>query len=142
MYKTIGRSAQPNIGSKTKIFPRCYPRPHRVGLPPPLNPPVVPLVMQSAQRRGGSAPLLSPRLTTWASHGKNITKPNILPLVFFPQGATRELSHLSSPVMPIISLHQENFLELTNFANASAVFFKVSTFTSNTFLSSIISFTK
>jgi len=76
----------------------------------------------------------------WASHGKNITQPNNLPLVvFFPQGATRELSHFYSPKMPIVSLHQENFSELTDFFNASAVFFKVSTFTSNTFFSSVIS---
>ena len=92
---------------------------------------------------GASALLVTPRLTTWASHGKNITQPNILPLfVFFPQGAIRELSHLSSPATPIVSLHQENFSDLTDFFNAFAVFFKVSTFTRNAFLSSIISLTK
>ena len=58
---------------------------------------------QSTQQRGGSAPPLTPRLATWASRGKNITQPNILPVVvFFPQGATRELSHFSSPEMPIV----------------------------------------
>jgi len=70
----------------------------------------------------------SPSLAMWSSRGKNITQPNILPLVvFFPQGATREISHLSNPAMPIVSLHQENFSELTDFVNASVVFFKVST---------------
>lgn len=127
MHKTIGRSTQPNIVSKT-----CT-----------LQTPCESLATQLAQRRGGFAPLLTSWLTTWASNGKNITQPNILPLVvFFPQGATRKLSHLSSLVTSIVSLHQENFLELANFFNASAIFFKVSTFTSNTFLSSIISLTK
>jgi len=87
--------------------------------------------MQWVQRRGGSILPLIPQLTKWASRGKDITQPNIIPLVFFfLQGATRELSHLSSPKMPIVSLHQENFSELTDFFNASVVFFKVSTFTS------------
>ena len=120
-----------------------YLGPQRVGLPVPLKPPVTPPATQCTQRRGGSAPLLNPRLTTWSSHGKNITQPNIFPLVvFFPQGAIRELSHLSSPAMPIVYLHQENFSKLTDFVNAFVVFFKVSTFTSNTFLSSTISLTK
>jgi len=77
------------------------------------------------------------------SHGKNITQPNLLPLVvFFPKGAIGELSYLSNLAMPIVSLHQENFSELIDFVNASVVFFKVSTFSSNTFPNSIISLTK
>jgi len=39
----------------------------------------------------------------------------------------------------IVSLHQENFLVLTKFVDESATFFKVSTFTNNTFLSSTMS---
>ena len=124
-------------------FPGHYPRPHSVGLPAPRKTPVTPSPSPRPQQRGGSAPLLIPWLTMWSSRGKNITQPNILPLVFFfPQGGTGELSHLSNPAMPIVSLHQENFSELTDFFNASALFFKVPTFTSNTFLSSIISLTK
>ena len=56
------------------------------------------------------APPLTLWFTMWASNGNSITQPNIPPLVvFFPWGATRELSQLSSATMPIVSLHQENF---------------------------------
>ena len=44
--------------------------------------------------------------------------------------------------MPKDSLQKENFLVLTKFIDESTTFFKVSTFSSNTFLSSTISLTK
>lgn len=76
MHKTIGRSAQPNIGSKKKSFLGRYPRPHRGGLPSPLKPPMTLPLRNRHNERGGSAPPLTPRLTMWASRRKNITKPN------------------------------------------------------------------
>ena len=45
----------------------------------------------------------------------------------------------SRETIHIVSLHQENFLVLTKFVDESATFFKVSTFTNNTFLSSTMS---
>ena len=82
--KTIGRFAQPNIGSKKKICRGVAPDPVEGGYPPPSNPPdrggyhppCDPPVVQSAQRRGGSTPPLTPWLTTSVSRGKNITQPN------------------------------------------------------------------
>ncbi len=76
MHKTIGRSVQPNIGSKKQNFLGHCPRPHNGGvICTPQTPSDLP-TMQSVQRRGGSAPPLTPPLTKWASRGKNITQPN------------------------------------------------------------------
>ena len=58
------------------------------------------------------------------------------------QGVTIKLSHWSRSATPIVSLHQENLSVLTDFVNESATFFKVSTFTNNSFFSSTISLTK
>ena len=87
--KTIGRFAQPNIGSNFFFLGRC-PKPHRGGLPTPFKPPgqggFPPPHCAIDATRGGSAPPLTPRFTTSVSHGKNLTQPNNLPLVvFFPQ---------------------------------------------------------
>ena len=64
MHKTIGRSAQPNIGSK-KNSQGTAPDPVQGGYPPPAT--------QSVEQSGGSAPPLTPRFTMWASRGKNNT---------------------------------------------------------------------
>ena len=92
MHKTMGGSAQPNIGSKTKIFQGIAPDPIEWGYLHPSNPMWPPCYVIRATKGGGSAPPLTPRLTTWASRGKNITQPNILPLVvFFPRGPQESL---------------------------------------------------
>ena len=58
MHKTIGRSAQPNIGSKKQNFlGRCL-GPHKGGLPTPLKPLVTPPVHnQRNEGRGDPPPL-------------------------------------------------------------------------------------
>ena len=56
MHKTIGRFAQPNIGSK-KNFPGRCPEPRRGGLLDPLKPPVTPL-LRSRRNEGGAPPPL------------------------------------------------------------------------------------
>jgi hypothetical protein len=58
------------------------------------------------------------------------------------QGVTGLHSQQSRAAMPMDPLHQENFSVLTDFVNESATFFKVSTFISDTFFSSIMSLTK
>jgi len=78
MHKTIGGSAQPKIGSKTKIFRGAAPDPIKWGYGYTSNPLWPPLATQSVQQRGWSAPPLTPQLTMWACHGKNITQPNII----------------------------------------------------------------
>jgi len=58
------------------------------------------------------------------------------------QGVTRLHSQQSRETMPIISLHQEDFLVLTKFVKESITFFKVPTFINKTFLYSTLSLTK
>ena len=77
MHKTIGRSAQPNRGSKKKFLGALPWTPVEGSYPPPSNPP-----LHNQRNEGGAPPPpLTPRLTTWASRGKNITQPNIITLV-------------------------------------------------------------
>lgn len=97
--------------------------------------------------RGVTAPLQTRRqgvLPCGASHGKNITHIEHYPSCCFisTQEVLREIIHFYIPIIPICSLHQENFLVLTNFVNAFTKFFKVSNFDSNTFFSSNIFLTK
>ena len=63
------------------------------------------------------------------SRGKNITYTQHSPTCCFlsTQGVTGELSHWSIPAIPIVSLHQENFLVLIYFVNVSKKFFIVYT---------------
>ena len=56
MHKTIGRSAQPNIGSKNQNFSGRCPGPHRRGLPAPLKPPVNPLLHNRHNEGGFHSP--------------------------------------------------------------------------------------
>jgi len=61
MHKTIGRFAQPNIGSKKNSPQRC-PRPRKGGYLPPQTP-YDPPTVQSAQQMGGLCPPSNPQLT-------------------------------------------------------------------------------
>jgi hypothetical protein len=78
------------------------------------------------------------------THAKNITHTQHSPTCCFLciQGSRGLYSQQSRATMPIVTLHQENFSVLTDFVNESAAFFKVSTFSSNTFFSSTMSLTK
>jgi hypothetical protein len=78
------------------------------------------------------------------THAKNITHTQHSPTCCFLciQGVTGLHSQKSRATMPMDPLHQENFSVLTDFVNESATFFKVSTFISDTFFSSIMSLTK
>jgi hypothetical protein len=78
------------------------------------------------------------------SRAKNITHTQHSPTCCFlcTQGVTGLHSQQSRAAMPMDPLHQENFSVLTDFVNESATFFKVSTFISDTFFSSIMSLTK
>jgi hypothetical protein len=98
---------------------------------------------------GGSAPPLTPlrarhRRSDTTTRAKNITHTQHSPTCCFlcTQGVTGLHSQQSRATMPMDPLHQENFSVLTNFVNESATFFKVSTFISDTFFSSIMSLTK
>jgi hypothetical protein len=105
------------------------------GLPPPpcggLRPPLTPL--RARRRRSDTT-----------TRAKNITHTQHSPTCCFlcTQGVTGLHSQQSRATMPMDPLHQENFSVLTNFVNESATFFKVSTFISDTFFSSIMSLTK
>jgi hypothetical protein len=99
--------------------------------------------------RGGPAPLLPPcraqrRRSDTTTRAKNITHTQHSPTCCFlcTQGVTGLHSQQSRAAMPMDPLHQENFSVLTDFVNESATFFKVSTFISDTFFSSIMSLTK
>jgi hypothetical protein len=78
------------------------------------------------------------------TRAKNITHTQHSPTCCFlcTQGVTGLHSQQSRATMPMDPLHQENFSVLTDFVNESATFFKVSTFISDTFFSSIMSLTK
>jgi hypothetical protein len=103
-------------------------------------------------RAGGSAPLHPPltplrarrRRSDTTTRAKNITHTQHSPTCCFlcTQGVTGLHSQQSRATMPMDPLHQENFSVLTDFVNESATFFKVSTFISDTFFSSIMSLTK
>jgi hypothetical protein len=109
----------------------------------------------SAQKKflGGAAPEPCPPLTPLrarrrrsdtTTRAKNITHTQHSPTCCFlcTQGVTGLHSQQSRAAMPMDPLHQENFSVLTDFVNESATFFKVSTFISDTFFSSIMSLTK
>jgi hypothetical protein len=99
----------------------------------------------SAPLQGGPPPLTPLRARHRRSHtttrAKNITHTQHSPTCCFlcTQGVTGLHSQQSKATMPMDPLHQENFSVLTDFVNESATFFKVSTFISDTFFSSIMS---
>jgi hypothetical protein len=101
------------------------------GANPPLHPPLTPL--RARRRRSDTT-----------TRAKNITHTQHSPTCCFlcTQGVTGLHSQQSRAAMPMDPLHQENFSVLTDFVNESATFFKVSTFISDTFFSSIMSLTK
>jgi hypothetical protein len=105
---------------------RC-PRTPAQGAHPPLTPP------RARRRRSNTT-----------TRAKNITHTQHSPTCCFlcTQGVTGLHSQQSRAAMPMDPLHQENFSVLTYFVNESATFFKVSTFISDTFFSSIMSLTK
>jgi hypothetical protein len=122
-----------NMSAQKKIFffrGRCPRTPAR-GAPPPCTPPLTPL---HARRRRSDT----------TTRAKNITHTQHSPTCCFlcTQGVTGLHSQQSRATMPMDPLHQENFSVLTDFVNESATFFKVSTFISDTFFSSIMSLTK
>jgi hypothetical protein len=103
----------------------------------------------SAQKKkfGGAAPeppRARRRRSDTTTRAKNITHTQHSPTCCFlcTQGVTGLHSQQSRAAMPMDPLHQENFSVLTDFVNESATFFKVSTFISDTFFSSIMSLTK
>jgi hypothetical protein len=123
---------------KNFFFGGAAPEPPRGG-PAPLHPP----------RGGLAAPPLTPprarrRRSDTTTRAKNITHTQHSPTCCFlcTQGVTGLHSQQSRAAMPMDPLHQENFSVLTDFVNESATFFKVSTFISDTFFSSIMSLTK
>jgi hypothetical protein len=99
-------------------------------------------------RAGGSAPCTPLRArrrrSDTTTRAKNITHTQHSPTCCFlcTQGVTGLHSQQSRAAMPMDPLHQENFSVLTDFVNESTTFFKVSTFISDTFFSSIMSLTK
>jgi hypothetical protein len=114
------------VGPKKKISGALPPNPCR-GLHPPLTP------LRTQCRRSDTT-----------TRAKNITHTQHSPTCCFlcTQGVTGLHSQQSRATMPMDPLHQENFSVLTDFVNESATFFKVSTFISDTFFSSIMSLTK
>jgi hypothetical protein len=78
------------------------------------------------------------------TRAKNITHTQHSPTCCFLciQGVTGLHSQQSRAAMPMDPLHQDNFSMLIDFVNEFATFFKVSTFISDTFFSSIMSLTK
>jgi len=78
------------------------------------------------------------------THAKNITHTENSPTCCFLciQGSRGLYIQQPRATMPIVTLHQKKKIVLTNFVNESATFFKVSTFSSNTFFSSTMSLTK
>jgi hypothetical protein len=119
-----------NMSAQKKIFGGAAPEPPRGG-PAPLHPPLTP---PRARRRRSDT----------TTRAKNITHTQHSPTCCFlcTQGVTGLHSQQSRAAMPMDPLHQENFSVLTDFVNESATFFKVSTFISDTFFSSIMSLTK
>jgi hypothetical protein len=115
---------------KKKFRGRCPRTPAR-GVPPPYTPPLTPL--RAWHKRSDTT-----------TRAKNITHTQHSPTCCFlcTQGVTGLHSQQSRASMPMDPLHQENFSMLTDFVNESATFFKVSTFISDTFFSSIMSLTK
>jgi hypothetical protein len=121
-----------NMSAQKKFFGGATPEPPHGGLHPPLAaPPLTPL---RARRRHSNT----------TTRAKNITHTQHSPTCCFlcTQGVTGLHSQQSRAAMPMDPLHQENFSVLTDFFNESATFFKVSTFISDTFFSSIMSLTK
>jgi hypothetical protein len=121
-----------------KKFRGLPPNPHSGGSAP-LHPP----------RGGLVAPPLTPlrawrRCSNTTTRAKNITHTQHSPTCCFlcTQGVIGLHSQQSRDTMPMDPLHQENFSVLTDFVNESATFFKVSTFISDSFFSSIMSLTK
>jgi hypothetical protein len=116
-----------NMSAQKKKFGGVAPKPPRGGLHPPLTP------LRTRRRRSNTT-----------THAKNITHTQHSPTCCFlcTQGVTGLHSQQSRAAMPMDPLHQENFSVLTDFVNESATFFKVSTFISDTFFSSIMSLTK
>jgi hypothetical protein len=116
-----------NMSAQTKFFGGAAPEPPQGGLRPPLTP------LRARCRRSDTT-----------TRAKNITHTQHSPTCCFlcTQGVTRLHSQQSRAAMPMDPLHQENFSVLTDFVNESATFFKVSTFISDTFFSSIMSLTK
>jgi hypothetical protein len=124
------RNRRKYVGPKKKFRGRCPRTPAR-GAPPPCTPPLTPL--RARRRRSDTT-----------TRAKNITHTQHSPTCCFlcTQGVTGLHSQQSRAAMPMDPLHQENFSVLTDFVNESATFFKVSTFISDTFFSSIMSLTK
>jgi hypothetical protein len=116
-----------NMSAQKKIFGGAAPEPPRGGLRPPLTP------LRARRRRSNTT-----------TRAKNITHTQHSPTCCFlcTQGVTGLHSQQSRAAMPMDPLHQENFSVLTDFVNEYATFFKVSTFISDTFFSSIMSLTK
>jgi hypothetical protein len=120
-----------NMSAQKKNFRGRCPRTPARGAPPPCTPPLTPL--RARRRRSDTT-----------TRAKNITHTQHSPTCCFlcTQGVTGLHSQQSRAAMPMDPLHQENFSVLTDFVNESATFFKVSTFISDTFFSSIMSLTK
>jgi hypothetical protein len=120
------RNRRKYVGPKKNFRGRCPRTPAR-GARPPLTPP------RARRRRSDTT-----------TRAKNITHTQHSPTCCFlcTQGVTGLHSQQSRAAMPMDPLHQENFSVLTDFVNESATFFKVSTFISDTFFSSIMSLTK
>jgi hypothetical protein len=119
-----------NMSAQKKNFGGAAPEPPHRG-PAPLHPPLTP-------------PRTRRRRSDTTTRAKNITHTQHSPTCCFlcTQGVTGLHSQQSRAAMPMDPLHQENFSVLTDFVNESATFFKVSTFISDTFFSSIMSLTK
>jgi hypothetical protein len=117
-----------NMSAQKKFLGGAAPEPPRGGLRPPLTP-----LLRARRRRSDTT-----------TRAKNITHTQHSPTCCFlcTQGVTGLHSQQSRAAMPMDPLHQENFSVLTDFVNESATFFKVSTFISDTFFSSIMSLTK
>ena len=128
------RNRRKYVGPKKKNSGGAAPEPPREGLRPPTPP-----------EGGPSAPLHAWRKRSdTTTRAKNITHTQHSPTCCFlcTQGVTGLHSQQSRATMPMDPLHQENFSVLTDFVNESTTFFKVSTFISDTFFSSIMSLTK
>jgi hypothetical protein len=121
------RNRRKYVGPKKKFFGGAAPEPPAGGSTPPLTP------LRARRRRSDTT-----------TRAKNITHTQHSPTCCFlcTQGVTGLHSQQSRAAMPMDPLHQENFSVLTDFVNESATFFKVSTFISDTFFSSIMSLTK
>jgi hypothetical protein len=120
-----------NMSARKKNFGGAAPEPRVGGSAAPCHPPLTPL---HARRRRSDT----------TTRAKNITHTQHSPTCCFlcTQGVTGLHSQQSRAAMPMDPLHQENFSVLIDFVNESATFFKVSTFISDTFFSSIMSLTK